>query len=80
MARNAPIYSIVLRNGIVVQFESNNVEIKATPADDGIDRVTVKASAKNNGLSLLYARPSQIDSIVRDTSNSAPERDDESEE
>lgn len=78
--RATPIYTIVLRNGNIVQFESNNVEIKATVDDLGLERVTIKASAKNNGLSLLYSRSSQIDAIVRDTSASALESDEENDE
>lgn len=76
---SAPIYTVVLRNGVTVQFESNKVEIKVEPgaSPDHAMRVNIKASAKNNGLSLLYSRPDQIDAIIRDTSASPPENDEE---
>lgn len=80
MARtSAPIYTIVLRNGVTVQFESNKValEVVDNPGAPDHGNVHIKASAKNNGLSLLYSRADQIDAIIRDTSASPPENDEE---
>lgn len=73
--RNAPVYTVVLRNGVTVQFESNNVEIKPHYSNEHGERVTIKASAKNNGLSLMFARADQIDAIIKDTRNSPAEPD-----
>lgn len=58
-------FTIFMRNGKAIDFESSSVKLEKD--DEGI--VTyIHAAARDNGMTLLYVKVSEIDAIVRDTS------------
>lgn len=61
-------FTIFMRNGKAIDFESSKVSV-STDTTSGSHRVVhLTAQAKDNGLTLIFAATDQIDAIVRDTS------------
>lgn len=77
MARAVPTFTLVLRNGSIVNFQSNNVKIEADAAGK---LKKLSAAKKDNGLSLLYQDPTEVVTVLRDTSGVLGEEEYEEEE
>lgn len=68
-------FTLVLHNGVVVEFYSGSVDITADPETGRVTKI--KVAAKRRSQSLVYVNPKEIDAIIRDTSDSESEAADE---
>lgn len=71
----SPLYTLVLHNGVTVQFYTGNLELDIDKTTGRVKKI--KAASKRRSLSLLFAKPDEIDCIVRDTSDSEQDQDHE---